>query len=480
MPAARLRAPRHRQDLPIITKSGPGVGPVAILLCLVTFPIGLALTLDGTTYDTWGAFIWGPALLVLAFPLCRWVANRTGEPEIAGFLFGAAVLKIIVGASVRYYMVDSVYGYGDSVRYDRVGGELAGSFRQGVFEDLGRISGTRLLEIVTGVVQAVIGQTIMGSFLVFAAFGFLGMCFFYLAFCELLPDGDRTLYRRLLFLTPTVWFWPSSIGKEAFIMMCMGAAAYGFSRLLTGHAGGLVIGGLGLWGAMALRPHIALMLMVGVLAALPALRPRIAEADRHRVGGWKRVALLLAVVLALPVVLSSVEELFGLDQFNIDTATEALEEVADRTAKGGSDFTPSDPANPLGYLRGTVTVVARPFLWEAQGGGVISALETTAIATISFVALLRRRRAALMAMRERWARFAAGYVLAYIWGFSVISNFGILARQRSLLLPLLFVLVAASTPTVRPVLVERDQVRPLAVRRRRPATSSPPGRPDPA
>ena len=41
------------------------------------------------------------------YPLCRWVAKKTGEPEIAGFLFGAAALKIVVGATVRYYMVDA-------------------------------------------------------------------------------------------------------------------------------------------------------------------------------------------------------------------------------------------------------------------------------------------------------------------------------------------------------------------------------------
>ena len=39
---------------------------------------------------------------------------------------------------------------------------------------------------------------------------------------------------------------------------------------------------------------------------------------------------------------------------------------------------------------------------------------------------------------------AVAYVLAFAWGFSAVGNFGILARQRSLMLPFLFVLAAAA------------------------------------
>ena len=44
---------------------------------------------------------------------------------------------------------------------------------------------------------------------------------------------------------------------------------------------------------------------------------------------------------------------------------------------------------------------------------------------------------------QRWCRFSLAYVLVFAWAFSVVGNFGILARQRSLMFPLLFVLIAA-------------------------------------
>jgi hypothetical protein len=48
------------------------------------------------------------------------------------------------------------------------------------------------------------------------------------------------------------------------------------------------------------------------------------------------------------------------------------------------------------------------------------------------------------AMWRRWSRFSIGYVLAFSWAFSAVGNFGIIARQRSLMYPVLFVLVAAT------------------------------------
>lgn len=445
---------RQRQRGATLARSGPGAGPLVLMAMVVIVPIGLAFMLDGSTYDTWGAFVWGPFLLFLALPICRWVANRTQQPEIAGFLFGAAALKIVIGATTRYYMVDAVYGAGDSLSYDNAAAELVEPFRRGTFGGLGEVTGTRFLEIVNGLVQAIIGETMVGTFLVFSFFGFVGLCLLYVAFCEALPDGDRVLYRRLLFLTPTLWFWPSSVGKEAFLMLSIGVVAYGLSRLLHGHLGGAVMAGLGLWGAGVVRPHIALMLVVGAIAALPPARDRGAErqvlSDQPRSRALRKVAPLL-IVLALPLMLGSVESYFGIDSLNVDSATEFREEVVRRTSQGGSEFVPPDTSGPPGLAQGLVTVIARPFPWEADGFQRLAAIEAVVLAAVALVAMQRRGLDALRAVSQRWPRFALVYVLAFAWGFSAVGNFGILARQRSLMLPFVFVLVAAATrPAVPP------------------------------
>ena len=427
-----------------------------IFTVVVTAPVGLAFMLDGSTYDTWGAFIWGPVLLMLALPLCRWVANTTGEPEMAGFLFGAAALKIVVGATLRYYMVDAVYGAGDAFRYDTAAAELVEPFRKGEFGEVGTVTGTRFLEIVDGLVQAVIGQTMVGAFLVFSAMGFLGLCLLYLAFCEALPSGDRTLYRRLLFLTPTVWFWPSSVGKEAFLMLCIGAMAYGFARLLNGHLWGVVLTGLGIWGAVVVRPHIALMLLVGAAVALPpAPGQRIGAPEGRRGGALARLVLPLLVLASVPTAMGAAETFFRIEELNLDSVAEVRDEVTRRTSTGGSEFTAPDTGNPVGLAIGVVTTIARPFPWEASGFQLLAALEGGLLALIAGVAVWRRRRTLPRALTQRWPRFAMAYVLAFGWGFSAVGNFGILSRQRSLMLPFLFVLVAA---TNRVIVAPEEQV----------------------
>jgi hypothetical protein len=455
-----------------LATSGPGIGPIVVLVLVVATPVGLAVMLDGSTYDTWGAFIWAPVLLMLALPLCRWMARRTGEPEVAGFLFGAAALKIVVGAALRYYMVDAVYGAGDAFRYDDAAAELVGPFRQGELGGLGKVTGTRFLEIVDGLVQAVIGETMVGAFLVFSAMGFVGFCFLYLAFCEAHPSGDSTLYRRLLFLTPTLWFWPSSVGKEAFLMLCIGATAYGFARLLSGHLTGVVLTALGLWGAAVVRPHIALMLLVGAAFALPPSPVRPAPAPHDPVGVRRRpigrFLLPLLVLVAIPASLGAAETFFDIDGLNLDSATEVRDEVTRRTSTGGSEVTAPDTSNPVGLVAGVVTVVARPFPWEARGFQAIAAVEGTCLAAIGVVTIWRRRRTFLRSLGQRWPRLAIAYVLAFAWGFSAVGNFGILARQRSLMLPFLFVLLAAShRPVLQPegeAVASDAEPRPLVFR----------------
>jgi hypothetical protein len=302
-------------------------------------------------------------------------------------------------------------------------------------------------------VQAVIGETRIGTFFVFSAFGFVGMCLLYLAFCEALPSGDRRLYRRFLFLLPTMWYWPSSIGKEAFLMLCLGGAVYGLARVFSGHLSGLVPGLLGAWGLAVIRPHFVLILLVGVAAALalPDAGPAglVGErGDAPAANGSRALAiraLAVVVILALlPALLGTVERFFDIEGLNLETVGDVRDEVARRTEQGGGEFSPPDTGNPFGFAAAVVTVLARPFPWEAGGNQVFAALEGVLAALVGLACIARRWADWPRAMWRRWSRFSIGYVLAFSWAFSAVGNFGIIARQRSLMYPMLFVLVAAT------------------------------------
>src|SRR5258705_3183465 len=137
-------------------------------------------------------------------------------------------------------------GSADASHYHQAGALLAPLFRRGIYSDLGKISGTRFIEILTGQVYALTGPTRLGGFMVFAWFSFLGCYLFYRAFRTAFPDGDGRRYALLVFFFPTLLFWPSSIGKEAFMILGLGAAALGTAQLLVGRFRGLVWLALGL------------------------------------------------------------------------------------------------------------------------------------------------------------------------------------------------------------------------------------------
>jgi len=135
----------------------------------------------------------------------------------------------------------------------------------------------------------------------------------------------------------------------------------------------------------------------------------------------------------------------------------ALTSVQDRTSKGGSDFTPTIADSPIRFPMAAVTVLFRPFLFEVHNtqSGLV-ALESTVL-IILFLIRFRWAFAALKSWRRQpYVVFCLTYVVLFIIGFSSFANFGILARERVQLYPILLVLIS-----IPPAIVGRDK-RPLA------------------
>lgn len=429
---------------------GPVLLPLACLLLVAAVPVGLALTIEEYDYDIWGAFVVGPLALLACVAACRRVARTSGDPHIATFLLGAAFLKVIVGPLLRYGTAQQFYGrIADAARYDEAGAALAPLFRRGITGDLGQIGGTRFIEILSGLVQAVIGNTRLGTYLVFSLLGFFGLLMLYLAFCEGFPRGDRRLFRLLLFLTPTMWYWPSSIGKEAFMLLCLGAATLGTVRLFSGRLSGIVLGGLGIWGTAVVRPHGTLIFFCGfALAAIP-LAHAARQAGAPKISGpkrWLTVGLTIAAFAFVPAALNAVEEFLRIDDLNVDSAETAFDEVSRRTSQGGSEFRVGSTFSPAGFAIGLVTVLLRPFAWETPGAqGLLSSAEISILFGILAVAAFHRAPGIWALRTNRLLRFCVGYTIAFATAYASVGNFGILARQRSLLLPFVMMAVACST-----------------------------------
>jgi hypothetical protein len=84
----------------------------------------------------------------------------------------------------------------------------------------------------------------------------------------------------------------------------------------------------------------------------------------------------------------------------------------------------------------------RPFPIEVSGAAFVTGLEGVALAGLFVGSWRRLARVLRMGLRHAYVAFAVGYSFVFIYAFSAISNFGILARERSQFFPVLFVLLA--------------------------------------
>src|SRR5258705_5785030 len=123
------------------------------------------------------------------------------------------------------------------------------------------------MKILTGVREVFTSSTAFATFLLFTWLGFIGCSLFYRAFVPAMPDADHRRYALLIFLWPTLLFWPSSIGKDCWMIFTLGIGALGAARVLVRRPGGYSLLTVGLLAGSIVRPHVALIELVAFALA---------------------------------------------------------------------------------------------------------------------------------------------------------------------------------------------------------------------
>jgi hypothetical protein len=392
-----------------------------------------------------------PVLLAASWPAFVRQARRERDNRLAQLLMLALCLKLF-GSLLRYWVAVYVYGgFADALMYHDYGTNLAMRFRGGDFSTgLDSLSSTDFIRFFTGLVYTVTGSSVYAGFLLYSWLAFWGMFYLYRAFVTAIPDGNRRSYARLLFFLPSMLYWPSSIGKEAWMLFTLGLAAFGTARLLTGRPWrGLALAGTALWLGALVRPHVTGMAALALVAAYLVARPP------RRLGALGPVVKLFALVALVAVagLLLGKASSYLLEK-GIDPqegVTNVLDESARRSGQGGSSFNaPSAIGSPAKLPLAVVTIFFRPFPFEAHNAQVaVTALESTLLLCLT----VARRRGIWQALRHPRRRpyvvFVVVYSLLFVFAFSSIANFGILARERTQVLP--FFLVLLAVPAVRRV-----------------------------
>ncbi len=295
----------------------------------------------------------------------------------------------------------------------------------------------------------VVGESMRGGFVVFSLLSFAGLAAFAAAFARSFPHMPAERYARWVWLFPSLWFWPSSIGKDALILCGLGVFALGFvgrrSRLHPDRASSVNWPLMVLGGALVfcVRPQVAAVVIASAVGSI-----WLGTLGGTRRTKWVEAIAVLGVgLVGLYLALGQI----GISGFDAEGVGEYLDENANRGDYGGSGFD-SGVEGGGGLLNMPIAffnILFRPLPWEAHNiPALISALEIWGFWALAWVQRRKVMAAIRGCLKDRLLRFAVIFVPLYATLLGLlIANAGIIARQRIFLFPLLFVFFEAVPAT---------------------------------
>jgi hypothetical protein len=390
------------------------------------------------------------------------IRRHQDEPWLPRLLILGVIVKLI-GSGLRYRTFGDS---GDASVYDRIGRRYAaywlhnpGALAPKV-EDL-RKSG--FMRWFTGVVYYLFGSDMVAGYFVFGLIAFVGSYLWYRAAVEALPSLDRRLFLILVMFAPSIAFWPSSIGKEALMQFGIGSAALGTAHLLHNRViRGLIVALPGAWIMGMVRPHLLALVTLAAAAAYAAGRTRRRGAETGSL--FKPIGLVIVGFLVVFTVSQGAKSL-GLPSLSLESVQAELDKTTESTQQGDASFSNGgNSLSPLHLPQGAMTVLLRPFPWEVSTGlQILASLEGVALAGF----IVYRRSSVATSLRQirssPFLFYCWTLTLLYAVSFQAFANFGLLVRQRSLVLPALYVLLCLDPSRARPPSEPTDLSPPQAL-----------------
>lgn len=411
--------------------------PLVLLALLITAPF----LLIAVPSSEWGAVTIYLFVLALVAVILYQYGIKPLDSSFSSSLYLLTVLVKLLGTLLRYWSLTILYdGFGDAIAYHEHGQILTQYFKVFDFSIMNtyRIGdgGTTWLTFITGFIYSVLPASMAGGFLFFAMLAFIGSVLFYRAVRVAWPTVDSSYYRLCIFFVPSILFWPSSLGKDAWLFFCSGLIFWGWTSFLSKRNWfSLVWIVSGLLLVNLIRPHFAAFLAIGMGAGYLLTSIRGQSSIIHWLIGAVAVSTLVIYMV------QSGSQFLKLDEFSLDNVETQMERVQGLTTQGGSRYETVSIFTPWGFIWGLITTLVRPFPWEARNPQVlVTALETSGWLLLAWL----QRRVLLKKLRTLFndpiLSFALFYMLISLLALTSIGNFGILARQRVLILPFIWML----------------------------------------
>ena len=405
------------------------IGVLGILGSAIGFGF---LGLTGREDTLLGLFIAPTFGFAAYFAIRRWVSRTQGE-WLGALVFAGMGVRLLAA-------VPRLMGGADAPVYQSTGIRIAESLRSLNFAvETGRsIPGTGAVRYLTGIISVFTGSNYVTTFIVFVAFALIGQVAFLIGVRSTLTARQFRLLAILSMFSPTLAFWPSSIGKESPVLLGSGLVVLGASRLYDRSWSGVPYVVFGVFAIGMVRPHVAMMILVSVLVGLFARRAH----TRGRL--FSHLTVLTVVVIGSMWAAGASAELFGLESLDgLSDLNAALDFTEDRTSQDNAQFVAARVESFRDYPWAVVTVLFRPFPWEAASPvALLSSIEGVAM----FLLLFRASPGLLLnlggVLQRGQLLLATAYAAIFVFLFSAVGNFGILSRQRAQVVPFILLLIA--------------------------------------
>jgi hypothetical protein len=407
-------------------------GPLAALLIVAGAAIGVGLGNNNVL----GALIVVPVLAGITALIGRRLAEIDGNPLVFQIVMAGFVVKC-AGVVIRYVISFTLYGASDATEYDKFGRQIGRGLRHGeLISQGGHWAGTNFVRLLTGIFYTVTPMSKLSGFMIFGWLSYLGVLLFWRAYRKAISDRNDLTFLQWVVLIPTMVYWPSALGKDAWMVLCLGLAAYGVACILTTRPllGWIAFAG-GIAGVSEVRPHLGLSVVAGlVLAMLFRKWPQK--------GKFAALIAVGLVIVAGMVVVSQASHFLGVGVFSQKGIQKELNDVKGRTGEGGSEFHPIPVHSPVQFPPAAVTVLFRPFLFEAHNPQSLGVAIEETVLLVAFIVNRKRWLRALRLCRSRpYVLYCIGAISTFVIAYSSFSNFGLIARQRAQIMPLLLVLL---------------------------------------
>ncbi|SFG32730.1 hypothetical protein [Pontibacter chinhatensis] len=326
-----------------------------------------------------------------------------------------------------YYLYATFNNSDSKAYYTRVESDFAYPSWLSIYQ-----TGTRFIDFIAYPFVNTLGFSYEMAMVLFAWFGYLGFLYFYIFFKENIRVDLRykgyDLFMLLLFL-PNMHFWTSSLGKGALIFLGIAMFTYALSapqrRWLSLLVGALIV--------YHIRPHMFLFLGVGAVAGYIT--------GSEKVPMYQKVLIYVAFIGGLAIMYESILVFANLNEEDVLGSFQDLSQVqAGRLSSAGSGLDITSYPLPLKLF----TFWFRPLFFDAPGvlGLYISfenlfyLLLTWKLVDKDFIPFIKQSTSLV---KMSLVTFVSSSVALSM----VMSNLGIVIRQKSMVMYFFFFVILA-------------------------------------